>query len=408
MKTIIITSILLLCSNLVYSQKKGFSYDFYGFIRGDLFYNTRKSVAPVDGNFYLYPLDNSYDAKGNDLNEVTNGTFYTFTTRLGIKIKGPRIGKARTSANIETDFGGAGKKIALLRLRKAYVAFDWKKHHLLLGQTWHPLFGKVFPDILNLSTGAPFQPFNRSPQIRYQYSEHGFTITASALWQMQYASNGPEGVSTSYQKNGCIPEFYLGADWKTDSGWLFGAGAHVLSIVPRLQTTWNDKEYKVNERMTSTSYEAHLNFKKDGIYVAGKTLLASALDHSALLGGYGIKSIDPHNGEQKYTAFHHSTSWMNITYGKEWKPTLFVGYTKNLGTSHKLVSVDKLYGSGLNIDQLMTANLGLSFNQAHWQIGIEGSLCTAWYGNVDTQDGKVENTHSVSNLRILGLIMYHF
>lgn len=35
------------------AQKKNFTYKFYGFVRGDLFYNTRVNMAPVDGNFYL-------------------------------------------------------------------------------------------------------------------------------------------------------------------------------------------------------------------------------------------------------------------------------------------------------------------------------------------------------------------
>ena len=37
------------------AQKKNFTYKFYGFVRGDLFYNTRANMAPVDGNFYLFP-----------------------------------------------------------------------------------------------------------------------------------------------------------------------------------------------------------------------------------------------------------------------------------------------------------------------------------------------------------------
>ncbi len=36
------------------AQKKNFTYKFYGFVRGDLFYNTRANMAPVDGNFYLF------------------------------------------------------------------------------------------------------------------------------------------------------------------------------------------------------------------------------------------------------------------------------------------------------------------------------------------------------------------
>lgn len=154
-------SILLLLATLCFSipvkgQKANFSYKFYGFVRGDLFYNTRATMAPVDGNFYLYPLDKLPDAEGKDINAGPNGSFYTFTTRLGLDVKGPQVGTAKTSAKVETDFGGFSKNVALLRIRQAYVALDWEKHQLLIGQTWHPLFGSVFPDILNLSTGAPF------------------------------------------------------------------------------------------------------------------------------------------------------------------------------------------------------------------------------------------------------------
>ena len=53
---VLITLMSLSCS--IAAQKKNFSYHFYGFVRGDLFYNTRANQAPVDGNFYLYPLDN--------------------------------------------------------------------------------------------------------------------------------------------------------------------------------------------------------------------------------------------------------------------------------------------------------------------------------------------------------------
>ena len=49
------------------AQKKNFTYKFYGFVRGDLFYNTRANMAPVDGNFYLFPLDEKPDADGKDL-----------------------------------------------------------------------------------------------------------------------------------------------------------------------------------------------------------------------------------------------------------------------------------------------------------------------------------------------------
>lgn len=392
------------------AQDKKFTYQFYGFVRGDLFYNSRANMAPVDGNFYLYPLDKKTDAIGKDLNDTPNGSFYTFTSRLGVNLTGPAIGRARTSAKIETDFGGFSKSTTMLRLRQAYVALDWGRNNFLIGQTWHPLFGSVCPDILNLSTGAPFQPFNRSPQIRYQYATNRVKWTVSALWQLQYLSSGPAGTSEEYIKNSCVPEFYAGADYTSGSGWLAGAGVHLISLKPRTTSEWSGKTYKVNERITALSYEAHLKYTGTHYTFAAKSLIASCLDHTALLGGYGISSIHPGTGEQEYTPFRHSTSWVNFTYGLKWKGSIFAGYTKNLGTGKELISAspDKLYGMGLDIDQLLTFNLNLSYNLPHWQMGLEYSPATAWYGTNSLKDGRVGNTHAVTNHRILALIMYYF
>lgn len=401
---------LLACSLSVLSvaaQKKNFTYKFYGFVRGDLFYNTRANMAPVDGNFYLYPLDKKPDANGKDLNANPNGSFYTFTSRLGLDVTGPNIGTARTSAKVETDFGGFSASTTMLRIRQAYVALDWDKSNVLIGQTWHPLFGAVMPDILNLSTGAPFQPFNREPQIRYQYKAGKVKLTASALWQLQYLSSGPNGMSEEYIKNSCVPEFYVGADFADGKGLLVGAGVHLISLKPRTQSVWNDQTYKVNERMTTFSYEAHLKYTGRNFSFAAKSLMASCLDHTAMIGGYGISSIDPETGQQDYTPFRHSTSWVNFTYGTKWKGHFFAGYTKNLGTTKVLANTTK-YGMGLDIDQLLSANFAFSYNLPHWQIGMEYCPATAWYGKTNLENGKVIDTHSVMNHRILGLVMYYF
>ena len=115
------------------AQEKNFSYQFYGFVRGDLFYNTRANQAPVDGNFYLYPLDNDFDSKGKDINASPNGSFYTFTTRFGVDMQGPKIGQAKSSAKVEVDFGGFSPSTTMLRIRQAYVALEWKQAKLLIG-----------------------------------------------------------------------------------------------------------------------------------------------------------------------------------------------------------------------------------------------------------------------------------
>lgn len=395
---------LCIIGNL-YAQKKNFTYKFYGQVRGDLFYNSRANEETVDGLFYMYPKDIKKDADGKDLNATSNGSFYLLYSRIGLDVTGPKIGKAVTSAKIEADFRGSGSNYAMLRIRHAYVNLDWGWSDILIGQAWHPLFGDVSPQVLNLSTGAPFQPFNRSPQIRYRYRNSGWQLTAAVLWQLQYLSTGPNGKSEEYIKNSCVPEVYIGADYKRD-GWIVGAGLEVLSLTPRTQTIVDGKTYKVSERVTSVSGEAHVKYARERWMVAAKTLLASNLTQESMLGGYGVTAINSHSGEQEYTPFLHSMTWLNVVYGTKWRPGFFLGYLKNLGTSSPLVGA--IYGVGLDVDQLVTANVQLSYNLPHWKLGMEYGPSTAWYGDLNKENGKIQNTHTVTNHRVLGTLIYMF
>ena len=401
--------LLLLCVCLAisaYAQKKNFSYKFYGQVRGDLFYNSRANGEIVDGLFHLYPKDIELDADGNDLNASPNGSFYVLYSRLGIDVQGPRVGKAETSMKLETDFRGSGSNWAILRIRHAYVNLKWDNSNLLVGQTWHPLFGEVSPQILNLSTGAPFQPFNRSPQIRYRYLRKGWQFTGAIMWQLQYLSAGPNGKSEEYIKNSCVPEVYVGLDYKKP-GWQVGAGVEVLSLVPRTRNEVNGQVFKLDERITSVSGEAHAKYQDGRWTVMAKTLLASNLTQTCMLGGFGVTAIDPRTGEQQYAPYLFSTSWLNIVYRKKWKPGIFLGYLKNLGAGESLMG--DTYGVGLDVDQLLTANFQFSYNLPHWKVGVEYSPSIAWYGDVDLSDGgRVRSDHTVTNHRVLGVLIYMF
>jgi hypothetical protein len=390
------------------AQRKDLKYKLYGFVRTELYYNDRENLAPVEGNFYLWPLDHSYDADGKDLNRHFNGDFYSFTSRVGMDLSGPGLLGAESSAKIEADFGGFSSSNTMLRVRQAYIQLSWKNDNLLVGQTWHPMFGSVMPTVLSIACGAPFQPFNRSPQIRYQHQADKVKLTTSALWQYQYTSSGPQGGSEEYIRQGCLPELFAGADWKPNSHVLTGAGFHFISIAPRTSSVWNDKTYKVSERMSTYSYEAHFQYHTDDFTFAAKTTMASSLDHCGMMGGYGVTSIDKQTGKQDYTAFRHSSSWINFVYGKNWQPDLFIGYSKNLGTEKELVSSKSIYGKGLNIDQLLFINPGLCYHKAQWEVGVEYTMATAWYGDITASDGKVRDTHTVTNNHFLAMMMYHF
>jgi hypothetical protein len=403
--------LLISCTAIFFtaeSQKNNFDYNFYGFVRGDIYYNSRSNIEAVDGLFYIYPKDRLNDANGKDLNAKPSSSFYTFTTRLGMNIKGPDIGKVKTSANIESDFGGTTDISFMLRIRQAYVKLDWQKgSSLILGQTWHPLFGEVIPNVLNLNTGAPFQPFNRSPQINYQYRNGAVKFTASAIYQLIYTSVGPDGKNEKYLKDGIIPELYVGLDYKKDN-FLAGAGVDMISLKPRQQSTHNNKVFSVNERVTAFSYDLHAKYTMDMLQLSGKTMIASNQTHNVMLGGFGVYDINPVTGEQKYTPSRHSTSWLNIVYGQKYQGGIFAGYSKNLGTSESLVSADKMYGSGTNIDQFINLSLHFKYNLPHWNVGIGYTWATASYGDIRLSDGKVKNTHDITNHRVEAIFVYLF
>ena len=406
----------LLLPQLLFSQdKKDFGFKFYGQVRADLFYNSRSNSETVDGLFYMYPKDHSYDADGNDLNAKPDGSLYTMYSRLGVDIAGPKIGKGiTTSAKVEVDFRGGGTNYYMIRLRQAYFNLGFGKSSLLVGQTWHPFYGDVAPDILNLNMGAPFQPFSRAPQIRYMYVNRNFQLKATALWQSQYLSVGPSSnqagatstqKSQNFIKNSCVPELALNLDYK-GGGWIAGAGVDMTSIVPRTQSESEGNVYKVKERITTVSAEAHVKYSGNDWLVAAKSVLGSNFTQASGVGGYGIKSVDPRTGEQKYSPVRVSSTWVNVAYGKKLRPGVFVGYLKNLGAAD---DVSGVLGTGIGdgLDQLVSASAELTYNLLHWKFGVEYMASTAWYGNL-MPDAKISDTHSVTNHRVVFTALFQF
>lgn len=388
------------------AQEKKFGFKFYGRIRTDFFYNSRANEESVDGLFLMYPKDVVLDPSGQDINSSSQSSFYMLYTRVGVDIKAPRLGKADVRAKVELDFRGSGSTFAVPRVREAYVALDWKRAGLLIGQTWHPMFGEVKPTMLNLSTGAPFQPFNRSPLIKFTYAfKSGFKLTAAAIWQMQFNSMGPNGKSHKYLKNGCVPELFAGLDYH-NGALTVGGGVEMLSIKPRQTAVVDGKTFKVNERVTSVSGELHAKVTGRNWSAAAKSVLANNMTQASMLGGFGVVDENPVNGERTYTPFLNSATWVNFVYGHKWQPGVFIGYMKNLGCGKPITG--ETFGVGLDVDQIVGTNWQLALNLPSWKFGVEFSTSTAFYGDMNPTDGRVYDTRSVTNYRVVGVVQFSF
>lgn len=442
----------------------------YGFIRNYFTYDSRESWSGT-GDLYNYqPKDENWNmaedalvpgVERQDLNAQSTFRFLSLTTRVGVNIVGYKWRGTEFGGKIEADFyaglssKSAGKLsqthslsgVAQLRLRQAYLTLGWDslkmgkdfaRVDLTIGQTWHPMAADLC-DAIALNSGAPFGPFNRSPQVKMDARLGKYvTLTAAGLWQMQYLSIGPNNItSAEYLAYSKTPEAYLGLSFH-DKGFLARVGADVLSISPRHQGTLNGVEVKVNDRITTASPFVYLQYKKGEFSFKAKTIFAESGEHMNMYGGYGVKGINA-DGSYSYTPIRHSTSWISLVYGgkvgaqedkhpQKLQGILFGGYVKNFGTKEALYDpdnnglVDEKTDDGKYLayyytprsnamNQMWRLSPTLLYTVGKFQVGLEYEITSVQYGDgkINPANGLSDNgLHWVTNHRVQLMTKYNF
>ena len=439
----------------------------YGFIRNYFTYDSRESWSGT-GDLYKYqPKDENWNqteaeaetsgAPRQDLNAVSTFRFLSLTTRLGLNIVGYKWRGTEFGGKIEADFyAGLSTKtstvdskikethavsgVAQFRLRQAYLTLGWDslpmmkgkdfaRVDLTIGQTWHPMAADLC-DVISLATGAPFGPFNRSPQLKMDARLGKYvTLTAAGLWQMQYLSIGPGNLqSAEYMLYGKTPEAYLGLSVH-DKGWIFRAGADVLSISPRHLGTLNGVTVKVNDRLTTVSPFAYLQYKKGDFSFKAKTIFAESGEHMNMYGGYGVKGENA-DGSYSYTPIRHSTTWISLVYGgkvgaqedkhpQKLQGILFGGYVKNFGTKEALYDLDRdgkftkseFYNPrSAAMNQMWRLSPTVLYTVGKCQLGLEYEITSVQYGDgkLDAHALSTNGLHWVTNHRVQLMTKYNF
>ncbi|MBQ3244886.1 MAG: hypothetical protein IJB01_09805 [Bacteroidaceae bacterium] len=408
-KTLFMAALMSMFIGGAKAQEKP-SIKLYGFVRNYACFDTRESMTSNSEQFYYMPKDEAFDANGDDINAQPNMMLLSITTRLGANITGPEFLGAKTSAKIEADFAGFGTSNTVLRIRQAYAKMDWEKNSVLLGQAWHPMMGDMMPDVFSLETGAPFTPFSRTPQLRYDYKNKGFTLTATALYQFQYTSYGPDGSSFNYARNAIVPELYFQAMYK-NGGFQIGAGVDLLTIKPRQKFEHNGATYKCKEDpVVSVSPTVFASYKNGNWGVKGRFTYAQNAAHLSMISGYGVTNIDA-NGEQEYGTLNSVGGWVDVTYKQPLKKGFltfccFAGYTKNLGCQDDIVGSIYMRGEK-NMDNMWRVAPSLLYTHNAMSFGIEYNPTTVAYGTADSRY-KVKDTHNVTNHRICAMMKYNF
>ena len=404
MKRILSAVLLALCVSAGFAQGKAVKAELYGFVRNYFTYDSRSCVQSNEGLFNMLPNDVNAP-NGDDLNAIPSVRFLSMTTRLGLNVTGPEIWDAKSTAKIESDFSGASSGTAYnLRIRQAYAKLAWEQADLLVGQAWHPMSGDLMPEVFSLATGAPFNPFNRSPQVRYNYAPmKGLTFTAAAIHQFQYGSVGLSGgTSNTYARNALVPEFFVGMTSKgkhITSGW----GVSASTIAPRV-TAGNKL---VNERLTSYSAMVFSTLKVDDLSVRAKAVYGQNTSHLMQPTGYGVvETFD--NGVNDYENMQMGSAWITMMYGKKLRYGFFAGWLKNYGSAGKdFQSLVVRNNSGL--DQAYRFSPIVTYKVQNMQIGLEYEYTAAAYGTYQPS-GMVEVREDgwVANNRICMMLKYDF
>lgn len=375
------------------------NFNLYGTVWNAFSFHSRDGVYDRGGLMYLLPADFSYNEVNLDMNNEFCSEYSARFSTIGMEWS--MLGTTSVKACLEADFYGNGSGSYGIRFRKAYasaVSLVGKRFsaRALAGIDWHPMSVDM-PVMVSQSKGAPFNPYNFSPQAALELGvgNHA-SLMASALWQMDFNSLGPDGYSSKYIEWSQIPELFAGVHLY-GNGWNVKAGADFLQIKPRQmgQFPFTQVYVWVNDKVSSLSFFAYADVATGCFKFQAKSILSRSGEHLGLLGGYAWSRYFD-DGSYGYCRYSTLSNWLCISASPvKWlEPSLFIGYSRNLGTDGKLwnTAASSIFYSldACNFRQTAAAVPGL---QLHWEqltLGLEYSLQAVEYGDrsqIDSNDG---------------------
>ena len=402
------------------------TYKMSGFVDPQFWMDTREVVSAREEQMLFYPAPKKLDADGNDVNAQPSNNALAITARIGMKIGAPDALNAKISGYLEGDFTGATNDgINMLRLRHAYINMRWEKSNLLLGQYWHPMVAhEVMPGTRPLNMGIPFHPYSRYVQARYTQYFGGLELSGIAAFQLDNKAVGPDGGSTAYLRNSCIPELNAQLCYRTDN-LLLGAMFNYVLLQPRtyIDVQFYDytgtpvepvNRFKTDTKIGSTAVSvfgklniSELSFRFQGIY-------GDNLTEQGLMGGYiETKSITDYK-KYEYSNFGTTTFWVDLGRTKGvCRPGLFAGYGRNNNFGDEVDKNATIYGRGFDIEYVWRVQPRVGFYPTDYlNFFGEVEYTNAAYGKrvTDQTTGKYhyESDYNVGNYRFIVAAVLNF
>ena len=400
----------IVCASLIFnfqfsifnSVEAQMSLNWSGFVNPHYYADSRAVVGGREDMMLFYPKPIELDSLGHDINDGWQADMLAITARLGLRISGPDMLGAKTTAYVEGDFtGSTNATINDLRLRHAYIDMDWGgRHRLLMGQYWYAMvIHEIMPMTNPLNMGAPFHCYARQPQVRYEYHLGGLEAVAVAQWQLDNMSqgmlNGVQTSSTQFARHSMVPELTAQLRYRTGK-LFFGAAVNAKTIQPIVNTTGMASDGALH---TSLTYSLFGSLKLGGVTLKAQTLLNNSLYEGCSLGGYIIYTSVMGN-DVMFRDWTYNTVWLDIERNRgHWRPGIFLGYAQKQseGPVLAIYSTTAVLGRGYDLDYL-------------WRVQPRLTYTT---GNGLSFVGEAEYTYAgynepVGNLRLSLSMVYAF
>jgi len=388
----------------------------YGYVKAEPLWDTRQSVGFREEQETLFPRPQILDVYGVDINARSKWHITAIESRIGLALYGPAWGCYTTDGLIEGDFRGPFEDSnASFRLRHAFGRISWDSGSFLFGQYWHPLFViECFPHTVAFSIGAPLEPQAREPQLRLTQRWKSLECIFSLSSQRDFASNGPNGISTEYIRNAVTPNVTLQARGYLDRH-IIGATFDYLRLAPRIVS---NKNISVKEFINSFTVEGFGAFIHPPWSLRVKAFWSQNGNNQLLLSGFGVRTIDVDTDRRIYSNIALAGAWLDFSYlfGCDDKELgVFLGGGKNLGSSERLyvdptTGLPIIYGLtefGPFIDYVARVAPRFIVKKDPFRFGLEVDITRTLFGTPNSF-GKVPQGVAVTNARFLLAFYYMF
>lgn len=313
-----------------------------GFVRNDVFLNSRRSESIALNTVTLVPLEPNFDPIGNDING--QGAFVMSPLQSFIRLDawGIECAGYQLHAAYQVDFLGIDDpSTSTVRLWNAFMELMRCTDRFILGLYRHPLYLlRTYPRSFGYNVAAT--PV--ANQLRWWH-----TFGASDL-QIMFALYS-EQIFTSYGQLR-TGEIVSDAEFIRDSGkpgfamrlqkannlYMVGAGFEVFQLMPRIITSTG---FATEQHITAVNATAYASWDDPDYWLKLQLFWGQNLSATEIVGGYALSRCATITNDCSYANIPAFVLWFDT----EWRrscllfPGFFVGWAKTFD-SHAPIFID--------------------------------------------------------------------